>query len=80
MNGIAKIAQSRDRPSPTGLNTKIEHTINIIVIQKANLILTISFIYCFTFFLKISNDLSTKIGNCNKIRINPNPRATFMDW
>ena len=49
MNGVARIEQSRDIPSPVGLNTKMEHTINIVAIQKANLIRLISFM-SFTFF------------------------------
>lgn len=49
MNGTLKIEQSRDNPSPTGLNTKTEQIINIIAIQKANLIRLISFM-SFTFF------------------------------
>ncbi|VJO47058.1 Uncharacterised protein [Streptococcus pneumoniae] len=35
-------------PSPTGVNTKTEHAINIIATQKANLIFTMSFM-SFTF-------------------------------
>ncbi|CEV61885.1 Uncharacterised protein [Streptococcus pneumoniae] len=41
-------------PSPTGVNTKTEHAINIIVTQKANLIFTMSFMsFTFLYFLII---------------------------